>query len=169
MQSKGRGFTILELIVVVAIIGLLAGIVVVSMKRALDHARTARAQAEIKEIFYGIILMSSDTLEWPGHQTAWEPCFSCSGNEIQNLNAAIAGLTADDSYTNWKGPYIQDVQVDPWGNHYFFDTDYEVKGDDTPCDGAGGCITVAVLGSYGPDGSGLDLYNADDIILILAR
>lgn len=69
-----------------------------------------------------------------------------------------AGLIdTDGAYLNWKGPYMGVIPKDPWGNNYFFDTDYDI----------GGGVMRVVLGSYGPNGVGNNLYDADDIRLIL--
>jgi hypothetical protein len=65
------------------------------------------------------------------------------------------------------------MPMDPWGNEYFFDTDYEVDNTtDAPCDGGivpADCYLAVVVGSYGPDGVGNGLYNGDDIIKIIKK
>ena len=77
--------------------------------------------------------------------------------EKWNLNTSNAGLTGTDgTFPDWAGPYISNVPQDPWGNNYFFDPDYQIDG-----------LNYAVLGSFGPNGVGPNLYDADDIYIIL--
>jgi prepilin-type N-terminal cleavage/methylation domain-containing protein len=184
MERQRNGFTLIELLVVVAIIGILAGIVLISLGGARESARVARARAEINQISKAVFMLELRTGEWPGHQTAGLVCtVACGDNEIPDdvvpptdipdLNDPEAGLTQDDlaqPFPGWNGPYINQVPADPWGNPYFFDTDYWVDLNDNPCPTfTPPCVTVAALGSFGPDGIGTNLYNADDIIHILAR
>ena len=178
--NNRRGFTLVELLIVIAIIGILASIVLVSMGEAREKARVAKARSEIKQIYTAIFNLEGDTGYWPGHQDGYKkqcpPSGNSNNNEIcaddnaecvcgygeRSLNADCAGLTQDDSvdpYLGWDGPYFDEVPADPWGNEYFFDTDYYLDG------GAGDCVVV--IGSYGPDGIGNNQYNADDIIFII--
>ena len=67
------------------------------------------------------------------------------------------GLAATDgTYPNWRGPDYDGPFRDTWGNNYFFDEDYDLNG-----------TTVAAIGSYGPNGEGLNQYDDDDIVLII--
>ncbi len=179
--NKNKGFTLIELLVVISIIGILASIVLVSMSSAREEARIAKAQVEIEQISNAILRLEIDTNQWPAHQTPNTTCPGCANNELcddgctYKLSSEYAGLFLDDSsdpYPNWQGPYIQVIPLDPWGNEYFFDTDYDIDPGPDP-------VTerewVAVIGSYGPDGEGNNGYDdtpdtsGDDIIYILAR
>jgi hypothetical protein len=53
---------------------------------------------------------------------------------------------------------MQTLTKDPWGHNYFFDNDYTLDG-----------VTKAVVGSYGPNGVGSNLYDEDDIVIIISR
>ena len=168
---KRKGFTLIELLVVIGIMGVLAGMIAIALGGGREQARIARAKSEVADIQRAIIRLEIDTEEWPDHQIPWQVNTGGS-NEVWDLNAEEAGLTQDDSgtpFTGWKGPYLDSVPSDPWGNPYFLDTDYSVKANGDPCDGAGGCSNAAAIGSFGPDGSGQNVYNADDVIFILAR
>jgi hypothetical protein len=52
---------------------------------------------------------------------------------------------------------MQDVPKDPWGNDYFFDTDYDLEP-------GGGTNWAVVLGSYGPSNPTMDQYGPDVVI-----
>ncbi len=164
----------IELLVVIAIIGLLSTLAVVQVKSARRKAKIAKAQHDIDVIATAILTLGVDTNQWPGHQTAGA-VNNANGNEICGdgcnfgLADSQAGLVATDgSYVNWGGPYMRSIGLDPWGNEYFFDTDYQVTAAGQPCPAAP-CEMAAVVGSYGPDGVGNNQYTSDDIIKILTK
>ena len=187
--KNNKGFTLIELLTVIAIIGLLATLSMASMSVARERADISNAQHDLDQIYKAITLLQNDTEQWPGHQVLGQSCIHLTGgcplnNEIcetcvrGSLGSDYAGLLADHTtvYPHWSGPYMRDYMVnDPWNNEYFLDTDYELNIEGDPCcDGV--CVkTVAVIGSYGPDGLGEsnlitpDSGGCDDIILILAQ
>ena len=74
-----------------------------------------------------------------------------------DLAAGAAGLlTTNGSFPNWNGPYLPSIPLDPWGNNYFFDSDYLVNGHNR-----------VVIGSFGPNGVGPNVYDSDDVIKII--
>ena len=178
-HTKKKGFTLIELLVVIGIIGILAGIILVSLGSAREKAKIAKAKAEAREMYNAVLLLESDAGEWPGHQQADIICTDLPGgcpanNELcddgcQNkLSDSEGGLVSDDGgdpYSNWHGPYLASTQlIDPWGNEYFFDTDYDLD----PAPGDQGQYGV-VIGSYGPNGVGLNQYGADDVFYVVKQ
>jgi len=173
-----KGFTLIEVLVVIALIGVLATMIMTSLNTSKERARIARAQSEIGQIYMAIFLLEDDTEQWPGHKVAYKKQCGVSNNEIcvypadncdYGLNDGRAGITQDDltnppssNYPHWRGPYyMPEVPKDPWGNEYFFDTDYYI----------GGACRV-VIGSSGPNGISSiknDLEgDYDDIIYIIS-
>ena len=159
-RAKDRGFTLIEILVVTGVIGILLGIAVPAYNEYREKGKIAEAQQVLKDIERAIIALAIDTGQWPGPALVGKE----SNDEIENLNLAKAGLvtfTNVADFPNWNGPYIEpSVPLDPWGNNYFFDPDYEIP--------KGNSDQVPVIGSYGPNGEGRNDYDTDDVILPLA-
>lgn len=114
MQAKARqyqeGFTLIELMVVILIIGLLATIVVQNLRSATDKAKRVKAQADIAQLKSALDRYYLDVGSYP--------------TTDQGLNALIAApSTGGDPPRDWSGPYIEKVPPDPWGNQYFYQSD----------------------------------------------
>ena len=146
--KKDSGFTLLELLVSMAIVGLLIAIAIPAYSSYKEKARITQAKAELKNLQTAIEALANDTENWPGPS----PVGVVGNAEVWDLNSAAAGLIASGSFTNWHGPYVQLIQQDPWGSDYFFDPDYQINGVDYP-----------VVGSFGPNMAGQNTYDSDDI------
>lgn len=147
---KSSGFTILELIVNIAIVGILAAIAVPAYITFRDRARLAQAKSDIHTIRLAIEQLANDTGKWPGPKDVG----STAEQAVTDLNDDEAGLVkASSQFRNWKGPYMKSVPKDPWGTNYFLDPSY----------GSGANKNV-VLGS---SGSKKVRGDSDDVILIL--
>ena len=159
---RGRaGFSLIEILVVISIIGILSSIIISSVNSARKAAKIAKAQAMVKQIRTAISLLEGDTGQWPGHKTIEEVEGGVGGNEIWDLGAPEAGLAATDgNFPNWGGPYISHIPPDPWGNNYFFDTDYDT-------DPGSGTTWAVAVGSFGPNGQGPNVYDSDNIFQII--
>jgi len=192
MKNKENvfGFTLVELLVTIAIIALLVSLATVAVRAATSKAKEAKVLGDVKIIYEAITQLSNDTNLWPGRQTIDSVCLgsACSNNEIcgtdMSNNNCLAKFTDDTSgiiatdgnFPGWGGPYMVAIPTDPWGREYFFDTDYsivDVSGKPCGC-GGGICVNAVVIGSYGPDGEavpigGAGAYGCDDIIRVIKR
>jgi len=168
-----RGFTLIEIILVLALIGLLATITYASLSGALEKGRISRAQADLSEFRQAIILLEHDTDFGPGGFDDMGSCIanSPSGSNEFTLDSGQAGLITDNGVSGWSGPYIGSISKDPWGNDYYFDDDYQCADGATGCSGfITGGEDLRVVHSGGPNGSGINTYEltgSDNVVLVL--
>lgn len=186
-QQLLTGFTLIEILVVLGIIGLLSTLTMAGVNIARDKAREAKVLNDLDVIFRSIEILATDTGQWPNHQAAYVIA-SAGNNEIcgpdenandcagRTLDAEATGLLSNDSvtpYPNWQGPYLREMPLDPWGHQYYFDTDYSVDANGLPegCGGGPPYQNVVAIGSYGPDGleAPIGNYSCDDIIKIILK
>lgn len=147
------GFTLIEIIVNLTIIGILLAIAIPAYTIFKDKANSAKAKSDLRAVQIAIELLASDTEKWPGPNSVGVT----ANQEVWDLNSSDAGLvTATSGFPNWNGPYVQSVPKDPWGSDYFFDPDYKIGG-----------VNYAVVGSFGPNKVGKNIYDSDDVYLIL--
>ncbi len=100
---KERGFTLIELMLVVIIIGALVAMVMPRLAGRTEQAKVGAAQADISaNIATGLKLYELDNGRYPN-------------DEDGGLNAL---LTKPASASNWNGPYIEKKPMDPWGHEY---------------------------------------------------
>lgn len=102
-----KGFTLIELMIVVIIIAALAAMVVPRLAGRSEQAKVAVAKADINSnISMALKLYELDNGSFP-----------TTGS---GLNALIAQPSAGTQTSNWNGPYLEKPPIDPWGNAYQF-------------------------------------------------
>ena len=158
IPKANRGFTFVELMIVIAILGILSAIAIPSYIKYREKGIIAQATGDLKMIQRAVQDLGHDTGKWPTGNKAGEAKVMNDGDERWDLSAPAARLTADPtSWNGWQGPYLTDTFQDPWGMNYFFDEDFDL----------GGGRVEAVVGSFGPDKCCPMSYGDDDIIVII--
>lgn len=103
---RDRGFTLIEIMVVVVILGILAALVAPSVIRRIDDAQIAKAKQDIRSYETALNLYRMDNFKYPSSE--------------QGLQALVQQPN-DSSLKNWKaGGYIDGMRKDPWGNDYHY-------------------------------------------------
>ncbi|HEY7566444.1 MAG TPA: type II secretion system major pseudopilin GspG [Gemmatimonadaceae bacterium] len=106
-RRSRRGFTLLELVVVIIVLGLLAAIVAPQILGRVSDARTTSAETQVTLFGTALDNYRLDNGAYPTTE--------------QGLAALREKPTRAPIPTNWRGPYLRkDVPLDPWGKPYIY-------------------------------------------------
>ena len=132
-QRRARGFTLIEIMVVVVIMGILASLVVPKLIARTGESKVAAAKVDIATVMQALKLYRLDNQRYPTTE--------------QGLHALIEKPTTGPAANGWKaGGYLEKMPKEPWGNPYQY-LSPGVKGE----------VDIISLGADGqPGGSGDD-------------
>ena len=132
-RGRHAGFTLIEIMVVVIIIGLLAAVIVPQFLGRVDDARVTKAKQDVQAMQTALTMFKLDNYVYPTTDMGLK---------------ALAQKPDATTVKNWRpGGYLQHVNKDPWGNEY----QYHLPGTH------GGEYDLFSLGADGkPGGEGYD-------------
>ncbi len=104
-QTRHAGFTLIEVMVVIVILGVLAALVVPKVMSRPDEARQVAAKQDVASLMQALKLYRLDNKRYPSTE--------------QGLQALIAKPSSGPAADNWKaGGYLERLPQDPWGKAY---------------------------------------------------
>ncbi len=106
-KTPQQGFTLVEVLVVLVILGLLASVVVPNVLQRADEARVQKVYADFKAIETALKIYRLDNYGYPTTE--------------QGLQALVEEPSLPPEPRSWKqGGYLEDVPLDPWGSPYLY-------------------------------------------------
>jgi len=131
MWKKGKGFTLIELMVVIAIILILALIAIPAYRNMQDRARRSRVQSDLRTLANAFQMFYTDWNQYPVQEAADRLVETTGpGAEILGSATGLSAINTSDniSSTGEKGPiqYIENLPIDPFdaaGGCYFYESD----------------------------------------------
>jgi general secretion pathway protein G len=113
-SERRRGFTLIEILVVIVVIAILATLVAPNIFRHVGAAKDATARSQIEMLGTALDAYRLDNGTYPTTE--------------QGLEALQVQSTMEPVPTNWRGPYMRkDVPNDPWGRPYIYKSPGEVN------------------------------------------
>ena len=141
MQKKNRGFSLIEIMVVVVIMGMLVAIVGPNVMSALGDAQSKKVQADFSSIETALKLYRLDNFVYPSTEQGLEALVSPSSISPQPKNFRAEG-------------YLPELPTDPWGTEYLY---VSSSGASKPYE----IYTLGSDGVQGGDGDAKDVTNWD--------
>jgi len=136
-RERQSGFTMIELLVVMVILGMLAALVAPNFFQNVGKARAKTARVQIANLSTALDALALDTGRYP--------------NSSEGIDALLDPPSGMDM---WDGPYIKKLPRDPWGNEYVYRGPEGGRGDYE-------IMSYGADGSPGGDGDAADITNLD--------
>jgi prepilin-type N-terminal cleavage/methylation domain-containing protein len=138
-KLTAQGFTLIEIIVILAVISILVAIMTPTVLKYIEEAQLNRASEDVKVINAALNDIIKDTGKYPGSELNGSATFLVGPGTLPTTGAATWATTSNDELLldhlivnnpgdgtpyvstgrrRWRGPYVQVLNEDPWGNAY---------------------------------------------------
>ena len=167
--SSQTGFTLVELLVVISIVGLLAGLMSVAIPRAMEAGKKAKVKGELTAIVAAVKAYKQEYGKWPGSTFTSDTTYQ--DGQSMELLAALSGTNSSavenpKSVRFLEGALSDGTMLDPWRTQYLVLIDSD---DSNSLDYQSKTAAISVLAvSFGKDkkqdatpGSGDDIFSTD--------
>lgn len=115
-ERPASGFTLIEILVVVVIIGILGAVIVPNLLSRPDQARAAAAETDLRQLANALDIYRLDNFHYPSTE--------------QGLDALVSRPSGFPEAKNWNTEgYVKALPTDPWGSPYVYEragTDYHL-------------------------------------------
>ncbi|MFH0803442.1 MAG: type II secretion system major pseudopilin GspG [bacterium] len=125
-SRRNTGFTLIEIIIVVTILAILAGLIIPRYVGRVEEARKVKAVIQIREMMKALELYRLDNGKYPSTE--------------QGLQALAEQPTSEPLPLKWR-QYMDKIPKDPWGNDYIY-----------LCPGTHGALDIISIGPDGKEG-----------------
>lgn len=122
-MSKQQGFSLIEIMVVVVIMGILAALIVPNIMNRPDQARSVKAKQDLLALENALELYRLDNGFYPSNE--------------QGLDALVKQPSSDPMPSNWRS-YLKSLPKDPWGHSYHYENPGQHGEIDIFSDGSSG-------------------------------
>ena len=138
LEHNGKGFTLVELLIVIMVISLIATVIAPRIFKGLSEAQSGIAKSKMAIIEAALVRFYKDCGRYP--------------DDSEGLDALI--VPPSDLEDKWNGRYLKPSDIlDPWGNPYI----YVAEGQINP--GSFDLISLGADGQDGGEGDNADIYN----------
>ncbi|MBT8135468.1 MAG: type II secretion system major pseudopilin GspG [Gammaproteobacteria bacterium] len=103
---RQSGFTLIEIMVVVVILGILATLVVPTVIQNVGEARINKARSDIRTIESQLEMFRLHAFRYP--------------TTDEGIESLVKAPASPDARDRWKGPYLPKIPTDPWGRPYLY-------------------------------------------------
>lgn len=126
INTRKTGFTLIELVIVIAVIAILAALLVPTIIGQVERARNSRATSDVGELARAISRMRTDTgvslsgcVDVIGNLTNATSPSGCQQSSGAFSGSQVSCTIAKPPAYCWAGPYVSTSLTDPWGNSYY--------------------------------------------------
>lgn len=139
--NNKKGFTLIEMVVVLAVIGILAAVMTPMLISYVKDAKIRRAESDVKAIGAAVLAFNKDLNKWPiwdaasgtynvlsstdgDAVTATDVLWTATGGTLEGQLVTNVPVYASTGKRKWMGPYLERINADPWGNNYYVNVLY---------------------------------------------